>query len=64
MSSSLSRLADNFVKGLHKDKWKDWESDLEYVTAEENALAFTCIDCSKNYKKKFNEILAKIFWNT
>ena len=64
MSSPLSRLADNFVKGLHKDKCKDWESDLEYVTAEENVLAFTCIDCSKNYKKTFNEILAKIFRNT
>ena len=51
MPSLLSYLADNLTKGLHNHKCKDYKSDLEYVIAKENALAFKCIDCNKNYGK-------------
>ena len=54
MSSSLSRLADNLSEGLHKDKCKHSKSDLEFVVAKENTLAFKCVDCNTNYKKGFN----------
>ena len=28
------------------------------MTAKENALIFKCVDCNKNYEKKFDKVLA------
>ena len=64
MSSSLSRLADNLSEGLHKDKCKHSKSDLEFVVAKENTLAFKCVDCNTNYKKGFNRSSHKISKHT
>ena len=68
MSSSLSSLSDHLFKGLHKGKCKDCKSDLEYITVsvatKENTLTFKCIDCDKNYEKKFDKDLANRSQNT
>ena len=61
MSSSLSTLADNHAEGLHKDKYKNYKSDLEYMTAKENTVTFKCEECKKIYEKEFDKDLAKRF---
>ena len=54
-ASSLSSLADNLSEGLHKDKYKNCKSDLEYVTAsavaKDTILIFKCVDCNESYEK-------------
>ena len=60
MSRSLSSLADNLAKGLHKDKCKMY-SVLEYMTVNDDPLVFKCVDCNKNYEKRFNKDLVKRF---
>ena len=42
MLSLLSSLADNLVKGLHKDKCKDCKSNLPYMTVNDSSLVFKC----------------------
>ena len=60
MSRSLSSLADNLAKGLHKDKCKMY-SVLEYMTVNDDPLVFKC---NKNYEKRFNKDLVKRFDTT
>lgn len=64
MSSSLSTLADNHAEGLHKDKYKDYKSDLEYMTAKENTVTFKCVECKKIYEKEFDKDLARFKTHT
>ena len=59
MSSSLSVLADNLAKRLHKDKYENRKSDLEYIAVNDGSLLFKRIDCKKNYKKEFDADLSK-----
>ena len=56
MASSLSKLVDNLTDGLHRDKCKDCESSLEYVTAKDITLVFLFVECHKSYDKKINDI--------
>ena len=64
MVSSLSSLADNLAKRLHKDKCRKCKSCLEYKTFKNSSFVFKCVDYNKNYKGQFDEDLAKIFGNT
>ena len=44
MANSLSILADNLAEGLHKSKYKDCKSCLEYVTDNDDLLVFKCVE--------------------
>lgn len=58
MASSLSSLADYVSDGLRKDKCKNCESNLKYVTVKNNTLTFKREGCHKNYEHTFNKDLA------
>ena len=64
MSSSPSSLDDNLAERSHKDKCKNCKSNHEYMTVSNGSLVFKCVECNKNYKKKFDEDLAKRSENT
>ena len=61
MTSSPSRVADNFTKGLYKDKVCKF--NLEYMTAKNNITLPKCADCNKNFEKEFDEDPSKRFGN-
>ena len=63
MSTSLSKLIDNFSEGLHNDNCKDCQSYLDYITIKDNKLIFRCFSCKKNYEKDFNKELIQSFVN-
>ena len=64
MSTSLSKLIDNLLEGLHNNECKDCKSYLDYVTVKDNKLIFRCFSCKKNYEKNFNKELIQRFANT
>ena len=64
MSTSLSKLIDNLLEGLHNNECKDCKSYLDYVTIKDNKLIFRCFSCKKNYEKNFNKELIQRFANT
>ena len=65
MSSSLSKLVDNFSEGIHNNKCSDCESNLDYIKILKNEkLLFKCFNCNIYYKKKFNKYLMKKIKNT
>lgn len=39
-------------------------SVLEYMTVNDDPLVFKCVDCNKNYEKRFNKDLVKRFDTT
>lgn len=49
VSSSISSLANNLVKGLHKDKRRLLV--YSYVTITDGSVIFKCIDRTKKYEK-------------
>ena len=61
MTSSPSRVGDNFTKGLYKDKVCKF--NLEYMTAKNNITLSKCADCNKNFEKEFDEDPSKRFGN-
>ena len=61
MSSSLSSLVDNLSEGIHKDKYIDCKSCLDYMTFKDDHLIFICFEGKKYYKKDFNKDLIKRF---
>ena len=62
MSTSLSKLVDNFSECLHND-CKDCKSYLDYMTTKNEKLIFRCFRCKKNYEKDFNKDLIQRFAN-
>ena len=54
MTTSLSKLVDNLTANIHNDK----------CDAVNEKLIFKCIDCEKEYEKKFNKELVERFANT
>ena len=63
-TSSPSSLDDNLAERSHKDKCKNCKANHEYITVSNGSLVFKCVECNKNYKKKFDEDLAKRSENT
>ena len=64
MSRPLSKLVDNLSEGLHTEKCADCKSYLDYMSIKDDKLIIRCFECKKNYEKKINEELIKIFANT
>ena len=63
MSTSLSKLVDNLLEGLHNDRCIDCKSCLDYVKIKDNQLIFRCFSCKNNYEKDFNKELIQIYMN-
>ena len=63
MSISLSSLVDNLSEALHTDKCKDCKSELDFMSIKNNQLIFQGLECKKNYKKDYKELI-KRFANT
>ena len=63
MSTSLSSLVDNLSEKLYSDKCKDCKSELDYMSIKNNQLIFQGLECKKNYKKDYKELI-KRFANT
>ena len=51
MSTSLSSLVDNLSEKRHSNKCKDWKSEFDYMSLEDNQLIFQCFECISNYYK-------------
>ena len=64
MSTSLSKLVDNLTDGVHNDKCVNCKSNLCFVRTINETLLFECVDCKKEYEKKFNKALLERFSNT
>lgn len=59
MSSSTSSLTHNLSERLHKEKCKNYKSNLEYATTKEDILTFKRVCCNqimKKLPKKFQPI--------
>ena len=64
MSTTLSKLVDNFSEVLYSDKCTDCKLHFDYMSIKDNQLIFMCFGCKNNYEKKFNKELIKRFANT
>ena len=64
MSTSLSKLVDNLLEGLHNNKCANCKSCLDYMRTKNEKLIFKCFNCKQNYEKDFNKELIKRFANT
>ena len=64
LAGSLSSLADSLNEGLHKNKWKDCKSDIEYMTAKAKTLKSECENYKKHYEKKIDKYWIKRLQNT
>ena len=64
LSTSLSKLVDNLTDGVHNDKCVNCKSNLCFVRTINETLLFECVDCKKEYEKKFNKVLLERFSNT
>ena len=78
MESSLSNLVNNLAERIHKIKckyrhydkkcencgikYKDCDCFLKYTTFRDHLIEYECLFCNKNYERKFDEILKKIFF--
>ena len=77
---SLSNLANNLFKGIHKIqcrygyddkkcetcriKYKYGDCLLEYTNFKDDLLEYKCLCCDKNYQQKFDEKFKDRFFNT
>ena len=57
MATSLSKLVDNLIENIHNDKCVKCKSNLCFVRAINGTLLFECVDCKKEFEKKFNKAL-------
>ena len=64
MATSLSKLVDNWTEGIQNDKCNKCKSNLCFVRAMNEKLIFECVDCGKEYEKRFNKELLERFANT
>ena len=64
MSSSLSKLVDNFSEGIHNNKCVDCKYNLDYIKTKNEKLILGCYNFKQRYKKKFNKKLIKRFAST
>ena len=54
MASSLSSLADNVPKEIHKIKCKYCDYFLEYESVKNNLIKCKCLSCHKDYSNKLD----------
>ena len=64
MSTSLSKLVDNFSEELHNNKCLICKSCLDYMKTKNKKLVLKYFTCKQNYEKYFNKELIKRFANT
>ena len=64
MVTSLSNLVNNAAEGIHKIKYKNCDSFLEYESVKDNLRKYKYLSCNKDYSNKLNEKLKKRFKNT
>ena len=64
MESSLSNLAYNFVKWIHKTKCKYCDRLLEYESVKGNLIKHKCLSHNKDYSNKTDEEFKKRFKNS
>ena len=64
MSTSLSKLVDNFSEGLHNNRCVYCKFCLDYMKTKNEKLILRCFSCKMNYEKNFNKELIKRFGNT
>ena len=64
MASSLYKLVDNLSEGIHKNKYIDCNSCLDYIKIKNKKLLLKCFNCNAYYRKKFNKDLMKKFKKT
>ena len=64
MATSLSKLVDNLTEGIHNGKCNKYKFNLCFVRAMNETLIFECVDCGKEYEKRFNKELLERFANT
>ena len=64
MATSLSKLVDNLMEGIHNDKCTKCKSNFCYMKVKDKKLIFRCFDCKKNYKKEINNELIERFAST
>ena len=61
MATSLSNLVDNPTEEIHKIKYKDCDSFLEYERVKGKQkkinLKYKCLSCNGNYSSKIDEEL-------
>ena len=57
MATSLSKLVDNLMEGIHSDKCINCKSDISYMKVMDETLIFRCFNCKRNYKKEINKEL-------
>ena len=57
---STSSLVDNLSEKRHSGKCKDCKSELDYMTIKNNQLVFQCLECKKNYKKGYKELIKRV----
>ena len=64
LATSLSNVADNFARRIHKTNLKDYNCFFQYESVNENLVNYKFLSCNKNYSKKINENLKTFFKNT
>ena len=69
MASLLSVLVNNLAEGIHKIKRKYGHDNKKFETCgviqnfKDNLIKYKCLFCYKNYQKKIDENLKKLFLN-
>ena len=64
LATSLSNVADNFARRIHKTNLKDYNCFFQYESVNENLVNYKFLSCNKKYSKKINENLKTFFKNT
>ena len=64
MSTSLSKLVDNLLEGIHNNRCVHCKSFLDYMKNKDEKLILRCFSCKKNYEKDLNKELIKRFPKT
>ena len=60
----MSNLVNNPAEGIHKIKYKNCDSFLEYESVKDNLIKYKYLSYNKNYSNKLDEKLKKRFKNT
>ena len=64
MVTSLSKLVNNLIEGIHKIKCWSCDCFLEYERVNNNLLKYKCLSRNKDHSRKLDEKFKKRFKNT